>query len=86
MAYQKLQGRRAINVYPQDGVIVPSPSDKITSGSNTSVVANELVDSGADFTSKNVKAGFTVYKADYRDDVNFIGGYHIERQRSSPWF
>lgn len=61
MAYQKLQGRRAINVYPQDGVVVPSPSDKIVSGSNTSVVANELVDSGADFASKNIKAGFTVY-------------------------
>ncbi len=61
MSYQKLQSRRAINVYPQDGVSVPSPSDKIVSGSNTSVVSNELVDSSADFTSKNVKAGFTVY-------------------------
>ena len=39
MAYQKLQGRRAINVIPDDGAIVPSPGDKAASGTTTATSA-----------------------------------------------
>ena len=60
MAYQKLQGRRAINVVPNDDVIVPSPSDLVASGDNDAVAANLLEDSTADFRGK-VVPGATVY-------------------------
>lgn len=60
MAYQKLQGRRAINVFPNDDVIVPSPSDLVASGDNDAVAANLLEDSTANFTGK-VIPGATVY-------------------------
>ena len=61
MAYQKLQGRRAINVYPNDDVIVPSPSDLVASGTNDAVAAGLLEDSNSgDFRGK-VIPGATVY-------------------------
>lgn len=60
MAYQKLQGRRAINVFPNDDVIVPSPSDLVASGDNDAVAANLLEDSTANFIGK-VIPGATVY-------------------------
>lgn len=61
MAYQKLQGRRAINVYPQDGVQIPSPSSKIKDGQNDAVVVGFLQDSTTDFLAIKVKAGDVVY-------------------------
>ena len=60
MAYQKLQGRRAINVYPNDDVRIPSPSDLVASGDNDAVAANLLEDSTANFIGK-VIPGATVY-------------------------
>ena len=60
MAYEKLQGRRAINVIPDDTVIVPSPSDLVASGSADGVAASSLEDSTANFTNK-VIPGATVY-------------------------
>ena len=60
MAYQKLQGRRAINVIPDDGAIVPSPGDKAASGTTTATSANKLVDTNTFFTGV-VKLGATVY-------------------------
>jgi hypothetical protein len=60
MAYQKLQGLRAINVYPNDDVRIPSPSDLVASGDNDAVAANLLEDSTANFLGK-VKPGATVY-------------------------
>jgi hypothetical protein len=61
MAYQKLQGRRAINVYPQDDVPIPSPSSKRVTGQNDAVVVAYLQDTGTDFTYYGVKAGDVVY-------------------------
>lgn len=61
MAYEKLQGSRAINVYPSDGGKIPPPSAIKLSGANTSVVANQLVDSGADFSATGVSLGDIVY-------------------------
>ena len=52
MAYQKLQGKRAIDVTPTDGVQIPSPGDKVASGVNTLVVANQLVSATAEFIGK----------------------------------
>lgn len=61
MAYTKLQGRTAVNVYPANNVKVPSPSAAIISGANTSVVVAALVDNTVDFLLSGVKAGHTVY-------------------------
>ena len=52
MAYQKLQGKRAIDVTPTDGVQIPSPGDKVASGVNTLVVVNQLVAAAAEFIGK----------------------------------
>ena len=60
MAYEKLQGRRAINVIPDDTVIVPSPSDLVASGTADGLAASSLEDSTANFTNK-VIPGATVY-------------------------
>jgi len=60
MAYEKLQGRRAINVIPNDTVVVPSPSDLVASGSADGVAASSLEDSTANFVGK-VIPGATVY-------------------------
>lgn len=59
MAYEKLQGRRAIDVYPADDIKIPSPSSIKLSGTNTSVTPNQLVDAAADFS--NVRSGDIVY-------------------------
>ena len=61
MAYQKLQGRRAINVYPQDGVPIPTPSSKIISYQNDAVVVGFLEDTAVDFKLLGVKVGDVVY-------------------------
>ena len=61
MAYEKLQGRRAINVYPADGVKIPTPAAKRLAGSNSSVVASQLVDATADFVANQVQIGDIVY-------------------------
>ena len=60
MAYEKLQGRRAINVIPNDTVVVPSPSDLVASGTADGLAASSLEDSTANFTNK-VIPGATVY-------------------------
>lgn len=60
MAYTKLQGRRAISVVPQDGVIVPSPSDLVAEGTADVLTANSLEDTTAAFAGK-VIPGATVY-------------------------
>jgi len=61
MAYQKLQGRRAINVYPQDDVQIPSPSSKLKEGQNDAVVVAYLQDSTTNFFELKVKGGDVVY-------------------------
>ena len=60
MAYQKLQGKGAINVVPDDNVIVPGPGGKVASGTTDGGAANKLIDSTALFNGK-VKLGATVY-------------------------
>jgi len=60
MAYEKLQGRRAIDVIPDDTVIVPSPSDLVASGTADGLAASSLEDSTANFTN-SVIPGATVY-------------------------
>lgn len=60
MAYQKLQGLRAVNVYPQDGVPVPNPANLKAQGTNTGINVGFLIDAGADFIATGVKAGDVV--------------------------
>jgi hypothetical protein len=65
MAYEKLQGKRAIAVYPQDDVTVPAPSGLLFSGTTDSTVTDELADSSAAFNggggTMRVTQGATVY-------------------------
>jgi len=60
MSTQKLQVGRALQVIPSDNCDVPFPA-ATTTGSNTSVVANRLVDSTKDFIALNVSPGDIVY-------------------------
>jgi hypothetical protein len=61
MAYTKLQGRLAIDVYPADDIKVPSPSSFRFSGTNDGVAANQLVDSTRDFIAEGVRDNDVVY-------------------------
>lgn len=60
MAYQKLQGQRAIDIYPEDGVPVPNPANLKASGTNDAVVAGALFNTTGEFVTKGVKAGDVV--------------------------
>jgi len=72
MAYQKLQALRAISVIPKDDIIVPSPGDKVASGTTTSTVADKLADSSASFLGK-VKLGATVYNTTDTTAAKVVG-------------
>ena len=73
MAYQKLQGKRAINVYPTDDVIIPSPGDLAVEGTTDANTANKLVDSTALFTTKSIVPGATVYNTSTNAVATVIG-------------
>lgn len=57
---QKLQALRALTVIPSDDANVPFPAT-VTTGFNTSVTANSLVDSAATFITDGVTTGDIVY-------------------------
>lgn len=57
----KLQAGAAIKVNPDDEVLIPNPANQIVSGSATSTVANQLVDSTKDFVDLRVSIGDIVY-------------------------
>lgn len=63
MAYQKLQGYRALPVIPSDTIDIPNISSPKAQGTSTSVAGSELRDSGATFTTR-VKKGDIVYNTD----------------------
>lgn len=60
MAYQKLQVSRALQVIKSDNVNIPFPN-VVETGTSTSVVANQLVDSTGTFVALNVQVGDVVY-------------------------
>lgn len=60
MAYQKLQVSRALQVIKSDNANIPFPA-VVETGTSTSVVANQLVDSAATFVTLNVQVGDVVY-------------------------
>lgn len=60
MSVQKIQANRALKVIPSDNCVVPMPY-VIETGRNTSVVANQLVDSTGTFVTLGVKPGDVVY-------------------------
>ena len=60
MAYQKLQVSRALQVIKSDNANIPYPG-VVEEGTSTSVVANQLVDSAAEFVTLNVQVGDVVY-------------------------
>lgn len=59
MAYLKLQQSRAINVIPEDGINIPSPSAVSADGVNES--AGDVITDGSKTFKKSVKVGDTVY-------------------------
>jgi len=60
MSASIIQGQRALKVLPSDNANIPLPSIAET-GTNTSVVASQLVDSTGTFVSLNVRQGDIVY-------------------------
>lgn len=60
MSVFKTTFSRALRVYPSDDANIPSPN-VITSGTNTSIVANQLNNSNATFITDNIQAGDIVY-------------------------
>jgi hypothetical protein len=60
MAYQKLQVSTAINVIPSNNDFIPFPG-VAKAGTVTSVVANQLVDSTANFITNGIEVGDVVY-------------------------
>jgi hypothetical protein len=60
MAYQKLQVGRALRVIPSDDTFIPFPAVS-TTGTNTSLSTNQLVDSAATFVTKNIQIGDIIY-------------------------
>jgi hypothetical protein len=60
MPSQKLQPSRALAVIKSDNANIPFPA-QVTSGTNTSAVANKLVNSSATFITANVKPQDIVY-------------------------
>lgn len=60
MGVQKLQANRALRIIPSNNAQIPFPA-VAASGTNTSAVVNELVDTAATFITNNVKTGDIVY-------------------------
>ena len=60
MAYQKLQVGVAADVIPSDTIQIPVPNSSNISGTNTSTVANKLVDSAGPFNVADLKKGAIV--------------------------
>jgi hypothetical protein len=52
MAYEKLQGRRALKFTPDDGYNIPNISTVLASGAATATTADKLVDTSASFTDR----------------------------------
>ena len=55
-----IQGHRALKVLPSDNADIPFPA-VAQAGRNTSVVANQLVDTAATFVTNSVRTGDIVY-------------------------
>jgi len=60
MSVFKTTFTRALRVIPTDNAVIPSIQD-ISTGTNTSVVANQLVNSAGNFINLNVAVGDVVY-------------------------
>lgn len=52
---------RALRAYPSDNAVIANPNALATSGTNTSVASNKLINSAANFLSNNLYAGAVVY-------------------------
>ena len=60
MSVFKSQFSSALSVIPSDNAVIPNPIE-ISSGTNTSTTAGELIDSAALFVTNNVSVGDVVY-------------------------
>lgn len=60
MSVQKIQANRALKVIPSDNCVIPTPY-VLETGRNTSVVANQLVDSTGTFVTFGINVGDVVY-------------------------
>jgi hypothetical protein len=61
MAYQKLQGYRALSVVPSDTINIPNPAAIAQTGVTTSAAADKLISSTGNFIVKGVAVGDIVY-------------------------
>jgi hypothetical protein len=61
MAYQKLQGYRALEVYKTNAIeSYPDPNRLATFGTNSSVTADKLVATSGDFINNKIEAGYII--------------------------
>lgn len=72
MPTPKLQTSRALNVIPNDTVVIPNPF-VMTSGTSTSYLPFELEDATKDFIALNIKEGDIVYNITTNASANIIG-------------
>ena len=61
MAYQKLQGYRALSVVPSDTINIPNPAAVAQTGSTTGAASLKLISSAGNFIVKGVAVGDIVY-------------------------
>lgn len=69
MAYQKLQGYRALSVIPSDTINIPNPAAVAASGTADAPTGDQLVDAAVNFINKNVKVGDIVYTTNQTPNV-----------------
>ena len=74
MSAPRIQVSRALDVYPNDDVNIPYPN-LVNTGSNTSVVTDQLVDTNVDFITMGIKIGDTVWNATTNDYALVTGVY-----------
>lgn len=61
MAIQRVISSNAIRIAPSDTIEIPNPSLRLSSGTNTSVVASQLVDTAGLFATRSIRIGDIVY-------------------------
>jgi hypothetical protein len=62
MAYQRLQVSEGLAVIPSNTVPIPDPATLVTSGTTVgAAVADQLVDTGVDFTAMGIQLNAIVY-------------------------
>jgi hypothetical protein len=71
MAYEKLQGYLALEVYPSDNANIPYPAI-VVSSTVTAVAANKLIDTTVDFKANGTLSGDIIYNTTAKTSATII--------------